>query len=130
MLLLTDFDCDQNWLYSWVVHVFVVHQVVKIHILFIDFSFFFIEFVIYKNKSYFLKLFWKQQNLKLIYNSFIIHIHKQILWSLYQHIRFLILLVRLIHDLEVKSWQVFSSLCLLMCQLLYDHEILQIFIIY
>ena len=115
MLLLTGFDCSQNWLYSWIMCVFIVHQVVKIHISFIDFSFLFIEFMIHENELYFLKSFWKQQNSKLIHDLFIICICEQILWSLCQHIRLLILLVRLIHDLEVESWQVFSSSYLSVC---------------
>ena len=129
MLLLTDFDHSQNWLYSWIMCIFIVHQVVKIHISFIDLSFLFIEFVICENKLYLLKLFWEQQNSKLICDLFVICIHEQILWLLCQCVRLLILLARLICDLEVKLWQVLNSLCLLMCQLLCDHEVLQIFMI-
>ena len=130
MLSLISFDCDQNQLYSWIMCIFIIHQVVKIHISFINFSFLFIKFVICENKLYLLKLFWKQQNLKSVCNSFVICICEQILWSSCQCVRLLILLVRSIHDLEVKSWQVLSSLCLLMHQLFCDHEILQILIIY
>ena len=129
MLSLIDFDHDQNQLYSWIMYIFIIHQVVKIHISFISFSFLFIEFIICENKSYFLKSFWKQQNLKSVHNSFIIHIHEQILWLSCQHVRLLILLVRLICDLEVKSWQVLSLLCLSVHQLLHDHEVLQILVI-
>ena len=124
MLLLTDFDCDQNWLYSWIMCIFIVHQVVKIHISFVDFSFLFIKFVIHENKSYFLKLFQKQQNSKLICYLFIICICEQVLWLLCECVRLLILLVRLICDFEIKLWQVLSLSCLSMHQLLHDYEIL------
>ena len=73
MLLLICFDHDQNQLYSYIMHVFIIYQIIKIHILFINFNFFFIEFMIHENKLYFFKLFQKQQNSKsiTIHSSFI-----------------------------------------------------------
>ena len=130
ILLLISFDCDQNQLYSWIMCIFIVHQVIKIHISFVNFNFLFIKFVIHENKLYFLKLFWRQQNSKLIHYLFIICVHRQVLWLLCEHVRLLILLIRLICDLEIELWQVLSWLCLLMHQLLHDHEILQILVIY
>ena len=129
MLLLISFNHNQNQLYSWIICIFIVHQVVKIHISFVNFSFLFIEFLIHENKSYFLKLFWRQQNSKSVHYLFIIHVHEQVLWLSCEHVRLLILLVRSICDLEIKSWQVLSSSCLSMHQLLHNHEILQILVI-
>ena len=110
MLSLISFDCDQNQLYSWIVCIFVIYQIIKIHISFINFNFFYWVY----NSWKLIIFFW------IILKTTKIRISLQFIYYLYSWANLVIIMLKYqISDLacQIDMWfwnQIMISIQLIM----------------